>query len=46
MKVAPEWAIGTIRFSVGKFTSAAEINEATQIVSAALLKMSQAATVN
>ncbi|MCX5873756.1 MAG: IscS subfamily cysteine desulfurase [Deltaproteobacteria bacterium] len=39
MKVAPEWAIGTIRFSVGKFTSAAEINEATQIVSAALLKM-------
>ncbi|MDQ1238848.1 MAG: cysteine desulfurase [Thermodesulfobacteriota bacterium] len=39
MKVEPEWAIGTIRFSVGKFTTAAEINQATQIVSAALIKM-------
>ncbi len=29
MRVAPEWAMGTIRFSVGKFTTTAEIHEAT-----------------
>ena len=39
MNLAPEWAMGTIRFSVGKFTTADEIHDATQIVSAALLKI-------
>jgi len=40
-----EWAIGTIRFSVGKFTSAVEITDVTQIVSAAVLKMRQVARI-
>jgi cysteine desulfurase len=39
MRVLPEWAMGTIRFSVGKFTTTEEIHGATQIVSAALLKI-------
>ena len=33
MKVAPEWAMGTIRFSVGKFTSESKIDEVIQIIS-------------
>ncbi len=45
MKVPLEWAIGTIRFSVGKFTSAVEITDVAQIVSAALLKMRQVARI-
>ena len=39
MRLAPEWAMGTIRFSVGKFTTTAQIHDATRIVSAALLKI-------
>lgn len=42
MNLAPEWAMGTIRLSVGKFTTATEIDEATKIVSVALLKMRNA----
>jgi cysteine desulfurase len=38
MMVAQEWSMGTIRFSVGKFTTAVEIREAAQIVSTAILK--------
>jgi cysteine desulfurase len=37
MKVDPEWAMGTIRFSVGKFTSESEIDEVIQIFSTGLI---------
>ncbi|MGO8878001.1 MAG: cysteine desulfurase family protein [Desulfomonilaceae bacterium] len=36
MKVDPEWAMGTVRFSVGKFTSESEIDEVIQIFSTGL----------
>ena len=38
MKVDPEWAMGTVRFSVGKFTSESEIDEVIQIFSTGLIK--------
>lgn len=37
MKVDPEWAMGTVRFSVGKFTSESEIDEVIQIFSTGLI---------
>ena len=37
MKVDPEWAMGTIRFSVGKFTNESEIDEVIQIFSTGLI---------
>jgi cysteine desulfurase len=41
MKVPLEWAIGTIRFSVGKFSSEPEVENAIKTVSTALLRMRQ-----
>jgi cysteine desulfurase len=37
MKVDPEWAMGTVRFSVGKFTNESEIDEVIQIFSTGLI---------
>jgi len=37
MQVPPEWARGTIRFSVGKMTTSAQIDQATEIVLKAVL---------
>lgn len=37
MKVDPEWAMGTVRFSVGKSTSESEIDEVIQIFSTGLI---------
>ncbi len=42
MKVPLEWAIGTVRFSVGKFTSEPEVDDAIKTVSTAMLQMRQA----
>ncbi len=39
MQVPPEWARGTIRFSVGRTTSAAEIDQAIQIVAEAVRRL-------
>ena len=39
MRVPIDWAMGTIRFSVGRFTTTDEIDQAIQIISSAVFKL-------
>jgi cysteine desulfurase len=39
MGIAPEWAMGTLRFSLGRMTTAAEIDRALEVIPAALRKL-------
>ncbi|MEW6519282.1 MAG: cysteine desulfurase family protein [Thermodesulfobacteriota bacterium] len=39
MAIAPEWAMGTLRFSLGRMTTAAEIDRALAVIPAALSKL-------
>jgi cysteine desulfurase len=44
MALPLEWAKGTLRFSLGRMTSAAEIERAAAVVTAAVVKLREAAT--
>jgi len=39
MGIEREWAMGTLRFSVGRMTTAAEIDRAITVVTAAISKL-------
>jgi cysteine desulfurase len=41
MAVAPEWGMGTLRLSVGRYTTEAEIEEAIRLIASAVLSHQQ-----